>query len=123
MEKRTSLKTRVEEYEYLDDETSEYSKYKVSEKQQITIYLGPFGKWFTPCEEDQERLNHILETCDPLEVLYSTASIKLQREYVRLDETEEEIERRPPTKEDFKKYYSWNHWEKAWEEYQEALKQ
>ena len=122
MEKRTPLKTRVEEYEYLDDETMENIKYRVSEKQQITIYLAPFGKWFTPCEEDQEKLNHILENCDPLEVLYSNASIKLQREYVRLDETEKEIERRPPTKEDFKREFSWNHWEKAWDEYQESLK-
>lgn len=122
MEKRTPLKTRVEEYDYLNDETSEYRKYRVQQKQQITIYLGPFGKWFTPCEEDQERINHILEKADVLDVLYSTSSIKLQREFVSLDETEEEIERRPPTKEDFKKYYSWNHWEEAWNDYQEALK-
>lgn len=120
---KTPLKTRTAENDYLDDETSEYVKYTVQEAQQIRIYLGPFGVWFTPCKEDQERLNHILETVDILDVLESTSSIKLEREYVPDDKTEKEIERRPPTKEDFRRFFSSHHWEEAWDTYQESLKE
>jgi len=116
MEKKTPLKTRAEEYDYIDDETSEYVKYKVQEKQIISFYLGPFGRHFIPCEEDQERLNYILEHADPLKVLYSNATIKLQRRFEPVSDTEEEIERRTPTKEDFKKCFS-IHWFDAWKEY------
>ena len=123
MTDRTPLKTRTAEHDYLDDETSEYIKYTVQEDQQIRFYLGPFGKWFTPCKEDQEKLNHILETTDILDVLGSSKSITLEREYISDGTTEKEIERRPPTKEDFKQFFSWNHWEKAWKDYQESLKE
>lgn len=120
---KTQLKTRTTEYDYLDDGTNEYVKYTVQEEQQIRFYLAPFGKWFTPCKEDQEKLNHILETTDILYVLGSTKSITIEREYIPEDGTEEEVERRPPTEGDFKKLFDWNHWEKAWKDYQESLKE
>ena len=121
MKKQTPVKNRVTEYEYLDDETLEYVRTSGIEEQEITIYLAPFGVHFAPCKKDQERLNYIIENADPLKLLYSTSSIKLNREYVPIDSLEKEEERRPPTKEDFKKYFSSSHWEEAWKEHQATL--
>lgn len=122
MTNKTPLKTRLIEDDYLDDETLEYVKYSVTQEQEIQIYLGPFGKWFTPCKEDQERLNYILENADVLDALRSTEPIKLRRQFVSIAKTEKETARRPPTKEDFKKYFSLTHWEEAWDNYLESLK-
>ena len=122
MKKQVPMKNRVKEYEYMDEETLEMVKTSCVEEQEITFYLKPFGVWFTPSGKDQERLNYIIENADPIELLYSTDSIKLCREYVDLDSTYKEEGRRPPTEEDFKNHFSSSYWEEAWKDYQATLK-
>jgi len=113
------MKTREYHLESIDDETSEYVKSVTTETDTIRFYLGPFGKWFTPCEEDQERLMKLLEKADPLNVLKeANRSIKLEREWLTDDQAWKEIERRQPTIDDFKRIYD-SDWVKVYSAWQE----
>jgi len=121
MKKQVPMKNRVKKYEYMDEETLEMVKTSCIEEQEITFYLKPFGVWFTPSGKDQERLNYIIENADPIDLLYSSDSIQIQREYCPLDSTYKEEGRRPSTEEDFKNHFGSSYWEEAWKEYKATL--
>ena len=113
------MKTRETILEDIDDETGEYVKSVTTETDTIRFYLGPFGKWFTPCEEDQKNLKALIDKVNPLEVLKrGTKSIRLERDWIIDDNAWKDIERRQPTIDDFKSIYG-SDWEKPYSAWQE----
>ena len=113
------MEKRKHYLETIDDEKGEYVKSVTTETDTIRFYLGPFGEWFTPCEEDQEKLKKLLEKADPLSVLKgANRSIKLERHWLTDDNAWKDIERRQPTIDDFKNIYG-SDWQKFYSAQQE----
>ena len=113
------MKTRKHCFESIDDETGEYVNAETIETNTIRFYLGPFGKWFTPCKENQDKLEKLLENADPLYTLkHANKRIKLERDWLTDDHGWKDIERRQPTIDDFKRIYG-SDWEQVYSAWQE----
>lgn len=90
--------------------TPVFMERRYPKKHDISFRLEFIGNRYTPCEECNKKLNHIIDYADEFIIGKNSNAIEFRRKWETVDNSWEEIERRKATKEDLQRIYpySWS---------------
>lgn len=122
MNERTPEFVREKTTEWINEETGDYEKNKCKEDGRYKFYLRFIQKHFTPCNECQKQINDLIYNSSSLYLGNKSYEppVELSRQWDTDEESWVELEKRKPTKEDFKRIYGHN-WERQYEGWKEAF--
>ncbi len=113
---------RERKTKWIEDEPPyDFVRNKVKEDGRYKFYLRFVQTHHIPCDECQIKLHKMITESDHLFLGNQKYDppIELSRYWEVIEDSWEEIERRPPTKADFKNLYG-SGWQKFWDGWKEA---
>lgn len=108
--------------EWINEETGEYEKNKCREDGRYKFFLRFVKKWFTPCEQCQQKLYDLIYNAPNFYLgnkSYEPA-IELSRSWEIDDDSWVQLEKREATEADFRRIYGHN-WKSHYEGWKEAF--